>query len=355
MQIECRRVLDEDTANDWIAFLNAAARQHPRQSLRYAQVERAIGNEVLYVMGKRDGEIRAIAMISLRDRWPGKIGYTNAAALSGPVCDSLDGLVSFLRQVVALPELSSVGRLLISPYWLDEDAVRLQRELAQLGWKSSESNDFRQTGLVDLRVNGEEILKRFSKSARRETRRAQRQNIQIRTMSGDEDCAVFYESLNRLRANRGLSIIDRVEAKNQFDHIYSHPKIGVALGAFHESSFVGGLLIYRSQIVAHGRHFTTEPNSLKALSNLRIAPVLWWSGMSWAHSQGCKWMDVEGYNANVTNLDPKYRIYKYKGEFSPLPKTRISENYLIINKSLYFPRMLTDSAKSALRKCIKLR
>ncbi len=228
-----------------------------------------------------------------------------------------------------MPQIRRVGRLHISPYWLHEEAVQLQQVLDRLGWKSAETKPFRHTGIVNIEANEDELLRAFSKSARREVRRARRQNVKVKHITTDNECCALYASLNRLRSRRGLRAISDVEALEQFRDIHSTSRLGIALGAYQNEEFVGGLLIYRSKHTAHGRHFTTEPDALKRLSNLRISPLLWLSGMAWAHDQGCCWFDLEGYRQNIPRNDPKFALYKYKGELNPRPAIRVSEHYFV--------------------------
>ena len=63
--IACLSDPDQVPQKEWAAFLSAAAHQHPRQSPLFARPEAALGRQPIYVIGRRDGEICAVALISL--------------------------------------------------------------------------------------------------------------------------------------------------------------------------------------------------------------------------------------------------------------------------------------------------
>ena len=75
--------------------------------------------------------------------------------------------------------------------------------------------------------------------------------------------------------------------------------------------------------------------------------------MIWAKRQGCSWLDVEGYRADVSTSDPKYNLYKYKGEFGLTPATRISEHYYVTNFALHAPSYYLRTAKLTVKTVLK--
>jgi hypothetical protein len=242
--------------------------------------------------------------------------------------------VDFLEGVLCLPAFARVGRLRVTPFWTDAAGAELQRRFAAAGWAVEDAEPVRLTGWVDIARPAEEVLARFSKSARREMRRAERQGITVRPLVTEVEARMFLESLNRLRRSRGLRQIAAPGFLAAFDTVHASAETGVILGAFHEDTFVSGLQLYGSRDVAHGRHFTLEPERLRALSNLRIAPLVWFAGMTWAQARGCIALDVEGWRADVQEGDYGYGIHKYKGEFAPAPVQRIAEHGRINNAAI---------------------
>lgn len=332
VHVESHTRLNSTQWAEWQAFLAAAGHQHPRQDPRFGAVEQADGRAVIYVTGRdSSGALRAVGLFSLK-RSPFLPGvYFYASCLSGPVCDNAEVLVEFLEGVRQLPAFARVGRLRATPFWTDDDADRLAQVFTSQGWVVDEAEPIRQTGWVDLTPSPEGILAAFSKSARRELRRAERQGIAIRPLTEVAEASEFLASLNRLRTGRGLSAIPAAGFLTGFQSVHKEGDTGIILGAFHEGRFLSGLQLYRSKSVAHGRHFTLEPTLLHALSNLRISPLIWYEAMLWARQKGCATLDVEGWRPNMQETDYGYGIHKYKGEFAPVPVRRIAERGKMAN------------------------
>jgi hypothetical protein len=334
----------------WTAFLAAARRQHPRQDPRFALVEQADGRDTLFLTGYDEGgKIAAIGLLAMLRHpfWPG--AHQEAQCLSGPVCDDAATLVAFLQSVARLPGLARVGRLKVTPFWTGPEAELLARRLSEAGWTIREAEPFRSTGWVDTTLPVEDLFARFSKSARREVRRAERQGITLHRIVERDGAQVFLDSLNRLRSERRLGPVPAPGFLAAFDAIYRAGEDGVILSACHEGTFVAGLQLYRGAHVAHGRQFTTEPARLRQLGNLRIAPFLWLEGLRWAKARGCAALDVEGWRQGVDEDDPKYNIYKYKSEFGPVPVRRLAEHSLTLNRSVD----MTGNLKSDLRRSVR--
>jgi hypothetical protein len=333
MRIECHAELTGAQAAEWRAFLATARHAHPRQDPHFAAVERAEGHAVLHVLARAgSGAICAVGLFSLQ-RHPILPGaWAVARCLSGPVCDDAEAMVSFLDRVACLPGFSRTGRLSVTPFWTGTAAEELAARLAGQGWRTTEGSPFRSTGWVDLTRPAGDILAGFSKSARRELRRAERQGVESRPITDEGGGRRFLDSLNRLRRERRIGTLSEAGFMAAFRGIHAAGDLGVVIGAFHAGELIGGLQLYRSRDVAHGRQFTTEPARLRALANLRIAPLLWFEGMRWAQARGCRTLDVEGWRADAADDDPKYNIYKYKSEFSPTPVRRIAERSRSVNR-----------------------
>lgn len=348
VKIECTEALSAEHYEEWVTFLNTAKRQHPRQSPLFANSEQKLGNRVIYASARRDDAIVGVALISFEPHpfLPG--AWSRAHCLSGPVCDNVDEMAYFLEALCGRPELARVGSLNVTPFWTEEDAETLDAVLARTGWRVAEDGRFRQTGWVDISGTPEEIMKNFSKSARREVRRAERQGISIRAARTPDEFGTFLESMNRLRGQRGLQELDVHAYETTFEDVLLPSELGTVLLAWKHEVFLAGLLVYRSKDVVHGRHFTTEPDHLRAAGNLRIAPALWLEAMIWAKQKGCTILDVEGYRKPVPG-EKKFNIHKYKSEFNPRVVRRISAREKIVNRHIY----LTGNVRNLIRGQLK--
>lgn len=352
MDIECRDALGPEEEAEWRAFLAAAGHAHPRQDPRFAAVNRAAGLVTLYATGRVAGRLAALGLVSV-----GEDGRGVAETLSGPVADDPETLAAFAGALAAHPALAGARALRITPYWLDADedgdetgdATTLAARLDGAGWRLADPEPHRATGLVDLTPDPDAILAAFSKSARREVRRAERQGVTIRPAETPAEAALFFESLDRLAQVRGMRRIPEAEWRAGWPAIQADPEIGTILAAWKDDVFLGGLQLYRSHHTAHGRHFTTEPEALSSLSNLRLAPLIWFSGMVWAREQGCRVLDVEGWDPALQPGDRLYNVYKYKGEFGPREARRIGQRERVIAPVRHALATLPQKAKQAVK------
>jgi lipid II:glycine glycyltransferase (peptidoglycan interpeptide bridge formation enzyme) len=214
-----------------------------------------------------------------------------------------------------------VGRICVSPYWIFPEAHDVVAVLDELGYSADAptTDSGYSTGLVDIRRSDDDIFCSFSKSARREIRRAERQNVAIRAAGSIDEAQTFFRYLDRMNRERGIIPVSYDEFKATFQHILEKRQLGVLLNAFGGEMFLGGLWIVRGPTTAHTARYVVAPKPLRELSNLSIGPVLWWSGIKWAKEKGCSWLDVEGYADNADPSNEKYLVYEFKKKFSPQP------------------------------------
>lgn len=351
MDIECVRELGPEQAAEWDAFLASSRFQHPRQDRRFATTERVGGADVLFVLGRVGGVLAGVGLLSLTRHPVLTSRYRDGIFLSGPVCNDSEAMIAFLNAACAHPEIARIGRIRITPYWLGDDARALHNLLETNRFSMSSDGVFRDTGLIDIAPDPDVIMSRFSKSARREVRRAERAGVTVRPITTIEGAREFLHSLNRLRVGRGLFRLAEDSFLQSFEDVYKDGDIGMLLGAFSDDRFISGLLMYRSAHTAHGRHFTTETELLHALKNLRISPLLWLEGMTWARDHGCVRFDVEEYRETTDKSDKKYNIYKYKSELAPEAVIRIGERCRTVNPILH----LTGNGKELLKAAARRR
>lgn len=332
LQLDCREELDAAMLAEWAAFHATAAHQHVHQTPAAAAAEEAIGRKALYVTGRGpDGSIKATGLFTLQPHGLLRGAWSDAYCLSGPVCDDTEELADFLDGVARLPAFRKVGRLRVTPFWTGEDAKRMQQVLAARRWRPTEIDTFRQTGWIDLTRPPEAIFASFSKSARREFRRAERQGITQRPLQDEGEARQFLDCLNRLHQRRGMAPMPSARLLAEFRNLNPEQGSGIILGAFHEGRLVAGLQLVRSRLVVHVNRFTSEPELLHELGNLRAAPFLWFHGMLWARELGTRTFDVEGWRERPEKDSRLYSIFKYKGEFSPTLILRIGEHSRVAN------------------------
>ncbi len=351
MDIDCLDGLTEAQKLEWGGFLAQARHQHPRQDPRFAEVERAVGHQVMFVTGRRDGKLCAVGIFTLQPNRlvPGRVAV--ASALSGPVCDCTADLVDFLQALAAHERFAKVDALCVTPYWLDQDGDDLAAHLAQAGFRISDPEPHRDTGMIDLTMTEDELRASFSRSARRKVRLIDKSDVEIRVADRFEDAETFFERLNTLViARHNLTPVPRAEYEAGFRHVFHDPSIGVIFGAWHEDVFLGGLLLYRSGTTAHARRYVADPDAARAVGNLRVAPALWLEGMFWAKRAGCTRFDVEGFLPVEDKNHPNFNVYEYKREFKPTYVRRIAEHTLVLNTASHSANALPGQVKNELKR-----
>jgi len=355
MQIECYETLNDTQAAEWVKFLVSATHAHPRQNPRFAEVERALGRKVLFTIGRQGGNICAVGLWSLRQSRFLPHRFSEAMALSGPVCDDSTLLVAFLNSVSDCPEFKQVDALNITPYWVADDAQALSDTFSQTLLRLSDPEPFRHTGLIDLDRPESDIRASFSKSARRKIRLAENKPIEIRHVTSWLDAEVFFNRLNTLVLQRhSLTPVTEAEQRAQFQAVLSNPKIGALFCAYYEGIFLGGLLLYRSTYTAHARRYVADPDAAKKASNLRVAPLVWLHGMLWAKEQGSRWFDVEGFRLITDKSEPLFKVYEYKRELSPEPVLRVGEHTLPLHKGYDRINRLPAAARRKVKQAVHM-
>jgi hypothetical protein len=348
MRIECTARLTPDQLHDWQDFLASAQRVHPEQDARFADVRRADDLDVVYAMGWVGQELRAVGMFELR-RHPFLSGHhVHALASSGPVCDTIDDLISFSNALVKHEAFRRVGAVRLTPYWL-EDSVHLSQSLKDNGWGRHEPENERQTGLVDLTETVDDIMARFSKTCRQKLRQAERQDLTTESVQDAQTALEILRGINQHHRDRGLSEIPEKTFLVAFEHVYRTDDLGTILLVRHQGRFVGAIMLHRSRDTMHPMHSMYNEQILPELGNLRIVPFLLLQGIKWAKARGCLYVNVEGYKWPVDASDPLYNIYKYKKDFAPTQVLRIAGHQRVANYLSY----LTGDPRSTLRHHVK--
>jgi lipid II:glycine glycyltransferase (peptidoglycan interpeptide bridge formation enzyme) len=349
--IDCLDGLTASQEAEWWAFLAQARHQHPRQDPRFATVERATGQDVVFAIGRRDGKICAVGLFTLQPSrlLPGRISV--ASALSGPVCDDGHEMVGFLQGLAKHKRFAKVVAICITPYWLEGEAGDLADKLSEAGFKITDSEPHRNTGMIDLTLSEDDLRASFSRSARRKVRLVEKSDIEIRRIETPGDAETFFERLNTLViARHNLTPVSRAEYETGFRHIYNDPSIGVILGAYHEGVFLGGVLLYRSGTTAHARRYVADPGAAQTIGNLRVAPALWLEGLLWAKNEDCTYFDVEGFLPVDDKSHPNFNVYEYKREFKPTHVRRIAEHTLVLNPVSHSVNIMPGRVKTGLKR-----
>jgi len=341
--------LTEAQKRRWSDYWQKCRHGYPRQHHLFGEVERAKGRVPIYVSGECNANLVLVGVFSIRPLVFGHRGSFEAVCLRGPAFDEVACAASAFRQIIDYFSRLWVGSIQAGPYWIYPEAETVERMLVDLGFSPYGHyirGTRRHTGLVSLERSDEEFLSAFSESARREVRRAQRQDIVARYATSREDAETFFNELNRMNRERGLPKIGFAEYQAMFDRILREGSIGVIINGFKGDSYLGGLLLVRSGWTAHTSKFVVVNQELKKLANLRLAPLLFWHGMRWARDQGCKTLDLEGYLGEQDSSGHLHLIHEYKRAFRPTAVEVLGQYSLVCSPLLARTHRLSNILRS---------
>jgi len=335
MQVDVLSELTLEQSEQWQAFLRQARTSHPEQDPRFAEVLRAQGFEPVFARGHEDGVLRAVGLIALRCHPFLKGRYSDAMAYSGPVCDDLPGMTAFLTALADHPAMAAVGRLRVTPYWLEEEGYRIMAWLGEHGWRPFEYGPMRHTGLIDLSGSDDDLLARFSQTCRRKIRKAEKLGLTVRVGLEGAGADDFRDRLNSHHQNRRIATIPPPMFQALQRGVLGPADLGSIIAVHHDQRFLAGIITYRSPTTAHFMHSVHDDAALAKLDNLRIAPFLLLQSMKWSKSMGCETYDIEGYIPDAPPDHPQAHVYRYKSEFNPRLTMRVAGNYLVLDRALH--------------------
>lgn len=337
MEINFAYELRDREKEKWTQFWLRCKHTHHRQHLAFSEIEKAKGRIPIFASGEFGGQLVCIGVFSIRPLWFDRKFSFEAICLRGPAFDDYTYAREFLIEILRRFKTLKVGSVRVSPYWVFPEAQPVEELLVELGFHPY-AGVFKArsyTGLIDASYDDDEIIYRFSKSARREVRRAQRQGVLVRAADTPQEAEMFFRELNAMLEKRDLTPFAPKEYRTLFQEIIKGQEMGVVLNAFKDASFLGGLLVYKNPNTAHTAHFVVVPETLRKLSNLRIAPLVWWYGIKWARDHSCHLVDVGGYCANPDSSNLHYNIHQYKEGFNPTPVQIVGQYEYVCNTFVY--------------------
>lgn len=336
--------LNDKQKEQWTEFWTNSKHAHAQQHEQYAKVEQETGRTPIFISGEINGSLKCIGLFTIRSII-GNRGFSfEAICRRGPVVDNIEYFEEYLLQVISYFKSLHVGSIRIAPYWPYPEGENIEKLIKDIGFipyniypniinilRRRRLYSGRLTGLVDLQRSEDDIFESFSKSTRREIRRAERQNVVVRPVENFSEAIMFYDDLNKMCHERGLTCPDIKEFKGTYDHIFKEQKLGVLLHAYADDTFLGGLWILRGPDTAHTYWYVVSRKPLAGLSNLRIGPLLWLKGMLWAKDIGCRFLDMEGSPEDVDESNSEHRVHKFKKSFNPLTTAIFSQHSCVCN------------------------
>lgn len=199
----------------------------------------------------------------------------------------------------------------------DSNGPDILVELGQRGWSySPDQIQFRNTVLVDLLEDEEQILARMKSKTRYNIRLSGRKGITVR-LGNEKDLANLFQMYAKTSVRGDFTIRNEeyyLSLWRTFLKEKSLPEIdpiAQPLIAEYEGKPVAGAVIFRFGDRAWYLHGMSLPEHSK-----KMAPhLIQWEAMRWAKSQGCSVYDMWGAPEVFEESDSMWGVYRFKRGF----------------------------------------
>jgi peptidoglycan pentaglycine glycine transferase (the first glycine) len=301
-----REITDRRCWNEAVAQLPGS---HVLQSFEWGEFKAKYGWKPTRLLFEEGSRVRAAASVLCRQlpRFPLRVMYVP----KGPLLNYGHG--QLLSHVLAsLEELARTQRAIFIK--MDPD-VRLEEDqvigaLRDRGWRSSsEQIQFRNTLLIDLRPDEDELLASMKAKTRYNVRLAVRRGVRVR-MGGPDDLPLFHEMYAET-GRRDDFIIRPFAYYRDAWGAFIEAGLACLFLAEYEGEPLAGLIAFRfGQRAWYMYGASTEKHR-----NLMPNHLLQWEAMRWAKSEGCTVYDLWGAPDVLNEDDPLWGVYRFKEGF----------------------------------------
>jgi lipid II:glycine glycyltransferase (peptidoglycan interpeptide bridge formation enzyme) len=189
----------------------------------------------------------------------------------------------------------------------DQTGLAVLQDLQSLGWRFSEEQvQFRNTVLIDLRLDEEQLLANMKQKTRYNIRLAQRKGVAVRAASLAE-LPLLYRLYAQTAARDNFVIRD----EQYYLRLWSTMmQAGMAepLIAEVQGEPVAGVVIFRFGRKAWYMHGMSSLAHREKMPNY----LLQWEAMRRARAAGCEVYDLWGAPDEFVESDPLWRVYRFK-------------------------------------------
>ncbi len=308
------RVTEVPERDLWNEALLKLPYNHVLQSYEWGRFKARYGWEPLRLLFEEDGLVQAAASI-LRRKFP-HLPLCIMYVPKGPALDYSDE--GLLKSVLAT--LEDIARryhaifIKIDPDVCLEDpgspSAQVTTTLERRGWRlSSEQIQFRNTMLIDLMQEEDELFMAMKSKTRYNVRLAGRRGVKVR-LGRLADLPLFYEMYAET-GTRDEFIIRPFAYYRDAWQTFIEANLAQLLIAEYEGQLLAGLILF---------HFGKKVWYMYGASrdmhrNLMPNHLLQWEAMCWAKAQGCTVYDLWGAPNVPDESDPLWGVYKFKEGF----------------------------------------
>jgi lipid II:glycine glycyltransferase (peptidoglycan interpeptide bridge formation enzyme) len=334
------------SSTSWNKIIADLPNPHILQTSQWAEVKQSFGWNPYYFIWQEDrGEVDlvisqtihlevrnplAASLVLERKAFPGlSVLYLPKGPLLSDWSDHklrsrvLHDLLDFAENIGALqvkidPDVP-VGRGVPGEDDAAEESIGMEFRDQLLGgeWRfSPDQIQFRNTYLVDLRPDEDQLLARMKSKTRYNIRLSGRKGIQIR-LGNQTDLSTLYQMYAQTSVRGGFTIRDE-EYYQTLWHVFMRDGIQPVYGpaaqpiiAEYNNKPVAGAVLFRFGDRAWYLHgMSVEEHSEKMPTYL-----VQWEAIRWAKSSGCTIYDMWGAPDQFGPSDPLWGVYRFKSGF----------------------------------------
>lgn len=322
-------LFDQDDPKLWNDLIKQLPFFHILQSHQWGQFKSRHGWTTYPLVFREDDLIKGAALVLRRklSGLPWGIMYVPKGPVldysDSPLLDAILGqLEHFARQEKALlikidPDVSfedavgtwnAVQRRVVAPVPSIPRSSLVIDALVRRGWHlSSEQIQFKNTLLIDLGQNEEELLAQMKSKARYNIRLAVRKGVRIR-FGGLEDLQSFYRLYSETSA-RDDFIIRPFEYYHDAWKTFLQNDLADLLLAEWEGDLIAGLLLFRLGHKAWYMYGASSSDNRNLMPN----HLLQWEAINLSKRKGCLLYDLWGAPDDFSNEnDPMVGVYRFK-------------------------------------------
>jgi len=322
------------SASEWNTAISHLPKPHLLQTWEWALVKSSYGWKPMPYIWKRTkgGHDSVVAAAMVLKRMVLNRGFTarlcilyvpkgplldwSDTTLSGQVLDDLEGLAKQHGAIfLKLDPDAVLGTGMPGNLDAQEDinGQSLVSELKKRGWLfSSDQVQFRNTVLVDLSVNNEQVLARMKQKTRYNVRLAEKKGIRLRVGKAD-DLALLYKMYAETSVRDGFVIRDQCYYRTVWETFMRHTDTGnqpfaEPLIADFEGEPVAAIVVFYFA----GRAYYLHGMSLEVHREKMPNYLLQWEAMQRAKTHGCSVYDLWGAPDEFDETDSMWGVFRFK-------------------------------------------
>lgn len=276
------------------AFLDSQDSSHPFQFPSWLNLANQDESERTCFATLRDrGNLVWYSLCGLSQPFGRRVSTVRTLSLNrGPVCDDRDWTIRGLSELARTSGARSLAYVDILPEWPLERWTTLGNDLEAQGWTSR--GETRSTLRLKLQKTDEDLLAGFRKATRYEIRRSEREMVEVRAASGEDELRDFQKMYAAMAAAKKFAAEDTSRLISILRWLQVEKARGTLLLALKDGVLLGGTVVVRAAKRSwYVFGATTKEDRLSA------GHLLQWRAMQWAREQGCVEHDLGGYRENV--------------------------------------------------------